>query len=438
MGFFKKLFSGDPRQDLERAREWMDKGEPDRALDLAQRAARNAVGADQERAAKMVAEAQAALAAKAIERASQSLESEYFDDAAEWLRGALEYVEAPEQRRELEARLRSIEIRAREAEDAAYELPDHESDVESVTLLDPETHYQALLGMLRDEVADRYEDLPAAFRNAYVDLNEGEHESALAALDALVADGDDRPAIVLERGRCRLLLGEYASAVGDFEAVWETFGDEPLDFNRERSVPALWAEAKLALEEPQAVLDRLGELGDPSSDRPSLSAVMGRALIAIDDPEGARRLLARAASRFPRRADLSYLLASALARSEDPVAAIDCLEIAIAPSCASGNCAKPPKHLPSLRLLAGLYLMQEGSEERVQQLLTLITSELGGRLTHEDYGLLARHHQQVGEPEAAEQAAAEAQRLREQPETAPKPGALNLPRGLGPAKRAAL
>ncbi len=435
MGFLKRLFAGDPRQDLERALAELDKGEARRALDYGRRAMRQATGVDKERATTVVAQAREALAAGALEKAGLAIESDYFDDAAEWLRGALEHVDDPAQRQELEQRLKAVEIRAREIEDEAYQLP--ELDNELATELDPDVHYQALVGMLVEDAADLYANLPQAFRGAYVDLNEGRVEQALAALDDLVAAGDDNPATRFERGRCLLLMGDGERAVADFEAVWEGLGDQPLDLSGELSVPGLWAEAMLIRGEANPVLDRLADLGDPSAGRPTLSSCFARALIAVGDLEQARSFLASAASRFGSHPEFSFLLASVLAQLGDPAAAADCLEIAIAPSCVSGQCAKPPKHLPSIRLLTALYLEAGSQDRRVMQLLKLVTEELGGHLTSEDYELLAKHHQLVGEPEAAELAATEARRLRDDP-GATRPGALALPRGLGQTKRAAL
>ncbi len=435
MGFLKRLFSGDPRQNLERARAQLEKGEADRALELARRAMRQAVGPDKERAAAVVAQARQALAAGALAKALLAIESEYFDDAAEWLRGALEHVDDLAQRQELEDRLKSVEIRARQAEEEAYELPDLEVDPE--TVLDPDVHYQALLGMLADPFADLYAELPVGFRRAYVDLNEGRLKQALAALEDLVISGDESPPVLFERGRCRLLTGDADGAVADLNAVQEAFGDDPLDLAGELSVPGLWAEAMLARGESEPILERLVDLGDPSGGRPTLASCFARALLMTGDLEQAQEFLAQAASRFSSHPEFSLLLATVLNRLDDRSAAIDCLEVAIAPSCVSGQCAKPPKHLQSIRLLTSLYLGQGGQGERVLQLLRIVAQELGGRLTSEDYELLARHHEQVGEPEAAELATTEARRLRDNPGVV-RPGALPLPRGLGSTKRAAL
>ena len=228
--------------------------------------------------------------------------------------------------------------------------------------------------MLVEEVGDLYDQRPAAFRTAYIDLNEGRVTEALAAFEALAATVPADPVLQLELGRCRLMLGDPAAALADFEAVWETFGDDSIDLSGEVSLPGLWAEAKLALGDASSVLERLAPLAQPSADRPTLSYHYAHALLAVDSAE-TRGFLASAASRFTGQPMFPYLLAGVLARSGDRQEAIECLEMAIAPSCASGNCKTPPKHLPSLRALVALYLEEESGAARVHQLLEFLARD---------------------------------------------------------------
>ena len=61
-------------------------------------------------------------------------------------------------------------------------------------------------------------------------------------------------------------------------------------------------------------------------------------------------------------------------------------------------------------------------------------SELSGQLASEDHALLARFHEQVGDPEAAALAAAEAERLRPQGPVS-EGSAMAVPGSLGAGKR---
>ncbi len=416
MGFLNRLF-GDPQRDLERAESLLEKGEAGRALELARRAEARSQGADRARAARLAERAREGLVSAALERAEVAETSEYFEDAAEWLETALEHATGETERQELEARRAALLARAREgdgadADDDPWETPAPPDEGEPATELDPEIHYHALISMLDEEVERLYEGRPAPFRRAYVDWNEGRVEAALETLEMLVKAGGEDPVVRFERGRCRLMTGDAEGAVADLEGVWETFGDGQLDLAGEVSVPGLWAEAMLALGKPAPVLERLEPLADPGAGNPALTYRYGLALLAAERFDDARRFLARAASRYPSNPGFSHQLALVLERLGDRSAAIDCLETAIAPSCAGGSCGRPARHLPSIRALAGLYLDEGGNPERVRELMTLVARDLGGRLTSADHALLGRYHEQIGDSAAAARAAAESERLR--------------------------
>ncbi len=414
MGIFGRLFSGDPRRDLERAEALLAKGEARRALELAERAAKSASPVERERAATLTRRAGEALAAEALEMAARAEASEYFEDAAEWLRSALEHVAEEGRRGELEGRIESLLASAEEA--AREETFDPLAGVDPLTgaataEVDADDHFEALVGMLEDAAAERYAGHPPAFRRAVVDLHEGRLEGALEVLDELASGAPDDPALLLERGRGRLLAGDAAGARADFEAAWETWGDGVLDLAGTLSVPALWAEAMLTLGEAQPVAESLGSL---AGEREDLAEPYARALLSLERYDEASDFLAAAARSFPGDQELPHLLAAARERLGDRSGAIGCLEAAIAPSCAGGSCRRPPKHLASFRTLAGLYLAaEEPALDRVRDLLTQVAQIRGGRLAAVDHQLLAAYHQRAGDAEAAESSLAEARRLQE-------------------------
>jgi len=413
MGIFGRLFQ-DPQRDLERAEKLLAGGEPFKALELAERAAASA--AHRPGARELASRAREAIVASDLDRADRAEASEYWEDAAEWLRSALDHLEDGGRRAELEARLASAEERAREA--AAGEPLDLRAfaggalEVEAGEL-SPEEVYEALVGTLKDEVADLYDGRPEVFRRALVDFHDGRVESALAALDELLASEPDDPAALLERGRCRLASGDAGGARADFEAAWDRWGDEPLDHAGQTSVPGLWAEASLEAGAPEAVAERLEALAEPSRGRADLARPYALSLLAGERFADARDYLAAAVPRFGGDQDLPYFLAQALGRLGDRDGAVACLESAIAPSCAGGSCNKPPLHLPSVRALVVLHLDNgDGGLERSGELLTRLARATGGRLTAEDQLLLARFHELDGHPAAAAEARAEAARLR--------------------------
>ncbi len=433
MSFFKRMFAGDPHRDLERAEALLEDGDADRALELARRAAKRATAADQGRAEDLALRAKKALIAGALEKASLAEASEYFEDAAEWLDLALRHTEDETRRGELEALRESMFERARRAEEEPWQPPD-EAESEPSTDLDPGVHYQALIDMLVEDVAARYETRPVAFRSAYVAFNEGLASEALSAFEVLAEAGGEDPVVRLERGRCRLALGDAEGALEDFEAAWPAFGDDFLDLSCETSLPGLWAEAMLALGKSAPVIERLAELADPVEAAP-LAGLYGQALLAAERLEDARAFLTGAVARNAARPLFPFLLAQTLERLDQRAGAVDCLEAAIAPSCA-GGCSPAKMHLPSFRALMRLYLDEGGHAERVRELMTRVARAQGGRLTSGDHSLLARYYEEVGDEEAAELARGHAERLRDEGMGAEPPAPVASP-GLG-GKRAPL
>ncbi len=411
MSFFKKMFAGDPLRDLERAEALFDDGDAERALELARRAGSRATPADQQRALDLAERARKSLVAGALEKASLAEASEYFEDAAEWLGLALEHAGDEGRKRELEALQKSMLDRAREAEAEPWELPP-EPELEPSTDLDPGAHYQALIDMLVEDVAERYETRPVAFRSAYVALNEGLAAEALPAFEVLAEAGGEDPVIRFERGRCRLAVGDAEGAREDFEAAWPAFGDQLLDLTGELSVPGLWAEAMLALGRPEPVIERLADLADPV-EAAAIAERYGQALLAAERFDDARTFLAGASARNSARSLFPYQLARALEQLGQRPAAIDCLETAIAPSCA-GGCGPARMHLPSFRALVALYLEEGGHAERVHELMTRVARALGGRLSSTDHTLLARYYDELGDDEAAEHARDHARQLQDE------------------------
>lgn len=399
MGFFKKMLGGDPERDLERAETLLEAGEVGRGLELALRAEKRSPEPERYRYAAVVTRARRAFAAEMREKARRSADAGHLEDAIEWLDAALEEA-ADEDRGELETRRqeleRALETREREARGVAARdrleyVPETGSpDDTRPTQFDLETHFFALIDMLDDEVAARYEAAPKTFRPALMVFNEGDAKEAAERFDKLLAEHPDEPVIRLERGRARLAVGRAADACEDFEAVWPIFGDGPLDRARRLSVPSLWAMAMLARGKPRPVLERLEPLADPERGDPELAERYGEALLAAERFDDARAYAARAAARFPSEPAFAHQLAVALARLGERDAAIECLETAIAPSCASGSCARPPRHLPSLRTLAALHLEGGENPERAVALMALVVQDLRGELEPEDEALVAR------------------------------------------------
>lgn len=434
MGILSKIFGGDPRKDMERARKLLA-SEPRKALELARKAAASAGGPAVKRPAQeLVNEARAAVVAWAEKQADRAEESEYFEDAAEWLALALDEADGDVRARLEERRegLLEAEEKARAAARAAeLELPyqNLKDDVESLggdgedegPASDEEAEYDVLVGMMAEPLMERYLEQPPEFRRAVLALHEGKAEDALPTFDELISAAPTDPVRRLERGRARLLLDDPAGAAADLNVAWQHLGDGYLDLADQQSLPGLWAEAALEAGEAEAVIQRLAELADPRDGGADVALPFARALIDAERFDEAKEYLGHAVQSYPRKTDFPFLLSIVLDGRGQRQEAIQTLEAAVAPSCATGNCNAPPKHLPSLRSLARLHL-EEGNLERVREVLFHVAAARGGALGAEEHRLSAEYFRRVGHDEAAEEAEELARQLAEK-----GPGAMAEP-----------
>ncbi|MEM7480398.1 MAG: hypothetical protein AAF481_04435 [Acidobacteriota bacterium] len=446
MGFLNRLFRKDPAAALANAEELLSRGNLLRARQIAEGIQAGSDPYLRERATDLARRARMAMLEGTLDRAAEAEKNGDLVEAGDWLRSALEHAVGSAREEEVRQRLASIARRqasantheayassaargsggsdpfggsgGRTPKPRSFDPEDHAEVFEGGEFdgsADDETLYATFIDMLSPAVAGRYDDRPRPFRRALVHLNEGRFAEASAGFEDLVAADPGDPVLRLERGRCRLATGEAAGAREDFDIAWETFGDTPLDRAGDLSVPRLWTEAALEAGDSEAVVERLADplLENPANSGPELAELFGVALLNLERLDEARDFLAAAAQQYPRTPAFPYLLARALEALELKDQAVACLETAIAPSCASGNCSKPPLHLPSTRALARLYLDQEPPNlARADQLLGLIYGARKGHFKATDLRLIARHRELSGDQEGAEEARRAAEDLQ--------------------------
>lgn len=417
MGFLNKLFSVDPRKEIAKAERWLD-DTPERAFEHLQGVLAKVPEEHHGLVNQALERSRAAVIERALQHAKASEEDEYFEDAAEWLESALAHTTDEAQRQELEARHRELQRRElilREEEEAGDAFTVRKT-VEATVIthdLDDDDLFDAAVDVFRDDVAQRYRRQGDDFRELFLRLQDGELDGIEEGFSAILADadegGDTHAVVALERGKLRLLLGDFENARADFEACRDAWGDGLLDLSESLSVPGLWAEAALELGDTDAILEHLHPLSDPGLGRIDTVLPYSQALVLSGSADGnvddAAAYLRRAVGTFPGHQELPLLYALTLQRSGDVQEAIACLEMAIAPSCASGHCRKPPMHIPSLRLLLALHLGQAsngGSLDRVGELANLLQQHAEGHLSGDDHRLLAQVHGLHGNPAAAE------------------------------------
>lgn len=418
MGLFDFLFGGDPEAELDKAAEYLQSGDPVRALEIARKIEKQKQPAQTMRAQELVSRAQDALVSRSVERSREAEAAGDLEDAADWLRAGLERVKDPTQRADLESRLRNVldrlELQRQEELSDTQLFGGGSGPEEDEYAWNLEAHYLTLVDTLKPEVGKRYEDRPEGFQRAFVALNEGRLEEARSQFDTLVEESAGGDAVLrFERGRARLATGDAAGAREDFEAAWTVLGDELLDSAESLSVPSLWAEATLETGDAGTVADRLQDVAVLQGEGTDLRALelRGRALLDLERYDDARKLLARPAAMFPSYGALSHLLATALVSLGEPQLALHCLETALAPSCSGGRCSGPGPYVPSLHMLSVLYLELGTKVDRVRELLAFSAQAQGGRWSAADFDILARFHEAQGDEQAAREAREEAQRL---------------------------
>lgn len=438
MGIFSSIFGGDPGKDLDRAEAFLADGHRVRALELAEKVHRKNDQAHAARAEELLQRCRRAVMEQALERSREAEEKGDFHDAADWARAALERAPDATDRAAVEGRLGALLERIEAEEEAAAARTDlfggagagttrrdenGDGDDDEETLQpeghgwDYESYYYTLIDTLRPDVAERYEDRPEAFQRALVDLQEGQFDSALAALDEQASAAPDDPVLRFERGRARLATGDTAGARDDFAVAWEALGDESLDTAQVLSLPALWAEAALAEGDEQEVADRLEDLAFPGHPavEPSRLEMRIQALGKLGRHDDARKLAAASATHYPKHGAFAYLLARSLLDLEEPQLAFHALERVVIPACAGGRCSGPALYAPSLRLLSKLYLERQGAKpplDRVETLLTYAGQAQGGRWTIPDLELMEQLYRAKGEEATADRVSTQLETLR--------------------------
>jgi tetratricopeptide (TPR) repeat protein len=415
MGILGSLFGKDWQAELDRAATLLAEGEAVRALELARQVERRGGRELTGRAAELSQRARDAVVETLLANAEKAEGEGDLRDAADWLLAALDHLEGDARAAEVEARREDLLEREEEGRN-----PYARAGVggETATGLQDdfptgqEAHYEALINALDEELAERYEGRPEAFRNALVALNEGRFDSAVEALAELLEGAPEDPVLQLELGRARLLADDPEGARELLEQAWLALGDGPLDATDSLSIPLLWAEAARAGGlDADEIVERLSSLSPPIDERPTLAALYADTLLVGGRLKEARELLGFTLRRFPSNPELSLLMARALAASGEPERAIDGLEALVGPACRGGRCAPGRLHLPSVRELSRLYLDKEAGHQRVGELMAVVARNQGGLLSAADHEILARWYQQTGETEAATHCAAEARRL---------------------------
>lgn len=403
MAFLNRWLGSSPEKLLAKASRHLRSGRPAEALALARQAAAQGSAGSRPEADRMIEDARRGLIEHALEQAGKAEASEYLDDAIEWLQIAAGETEA-EERDVIDKKIAALEQQAADPDEWAEilgtsaRIETAEGPAAAPGIEDLDERFEAILGTLEEPIAELFQGRDESFRRSLVWIEEGHGGEALEVLGELLEASPDDPILHLTRGRALLQTGILDTAKNDFETAWAILGNDPLDRSGHFSVPSLWAEVALALHVEEELVERVGDLavasidGSAAADQPLVISVI-EALLSLGRNEEARDLALTASQRFPGEPELARLLAVALFRLEARDNAIGYLEKAIAPSCSSGSCSRPPLHLPSVRTLATMYLESQIGDDRVEELIGLLARAQGGQLSPPDLPIYERWRQ---------------------------------------------
>lgn len=427
MGLFDRLFRKDPGEELARAEELLAAGRAYDALvavrRVEERAGRDGGAEAQElrrRARELEVRCREVLIASALAEADRAEAEEAYDDAADWVASAMEQSDrvdelpledrppvAAGRRADLRHRREALRRRGREAARQASMIRRFEEEEErsGPDPLDTESRFGTLVGFLQEDVADLYLHRPLPFQEAYIALNDGRTEEALAAFDALAAEEPGDAVIRFERGRARAVIGDYAGARQDFEAAWEELGDEPLDLAGDLAVPRVWGDVVLELGEPAEVADRLEHLADPRTGDAGPIVMRAHALYEVGTQESRAAALAllEEADLYKDEELVKWNLVDKYLAEGDRESAVVLLERIVLPVCASAQIND--LDLWSARQLVDLYLdeyekgpVAEGERllEVTEQILWAMSSAMDGLAEPEDRRRVERYRRAAG------------------------------------------
>jgi len=441
---FSKLFRKDPAQLLQKGEERLAAGDALRALHAAQDALsavdRSTNPSVKEAAQALEKNAREAFMTGALDKALRARDAGIPDEAVEWLETARDHCRDDAQSQEIEDLLATMRRLVEEQESEEPPPPPRRTSSPAGNALgggggggslaggsimgggiaevvvddadgdegdsgepyggeDDFTLYDTLVETLADGVADEYRGRPEAFQRALVALNEGEGAAALEDLESLLQATPEDPVLRFERGRCHLSLEQFEEAADDFESVWESLGTDPLDRAGDISVPLLWAFSRLGLGQPEPIVDRLRELATPDQTRFGLMECFATALLQSGQSEEALQYLSVVTESYPRPT-FRFLVGRGLVQQGHRERASHVFEEIIAPACKVG-CTRQPLHRPSARALLGIYLGQEETLERAEEIATLLLMEQGAGLEPEDRAVLAAYYDRMGDAASA-------------------------------------
>lgn len=240
---------------------------------------------------------------------------------------------------------------------ASIPLPEGVSEEEAEAL-------EARLAMILEALPDRHRDdaiaLGAPFLQAVLQQEDGEVE---AAIQAFAAIEDERPILLHQRALAAMKLGDPAAAARTWRRFAEVAGGHEQMGDLHTRIAL--AEALTRAGDPKAALV---EVEAVRASHPKQGGMLHAALLeAVGQPAKADAVYREQLKLLGTHPQIYLAIAGLRVRSGKRVEAMSALEKSLEQSsCASGSCGPRGPDLPTLRMLATLYL--EGGEDHARGL----------------------------------------------------------------------
>lgn len=243
------------------------------------------------------------------QRARELAELGCFEEAANALHFALELADEEEAAARLRAELASLDRRQKTHEKAQIDAETKGPEGDEFMGDTFEERFEIFLMGLEDpEVAEQYRARGEAFAQAVLLLQEGEATRAIAALQDLLAGGDDHPLVHLELGRALLFAGgtERSTAAVDHLRRW--VDGHPTDYDASTTLAEALRQAGRA-DEATELLEQVADEAPPDS---LALQHLAEHLVILGEWQAAAAACQEGLAHRPRATELKRLLGVAL------------------------------------------------------------------------------------------------------------------------------
>jgi tetratricopeptide (TPR) repeat protein len=366
VSFLGRLFGVySPQERVERARAFLAKGE-------ANEARLEVLDVQGPEAEAVLAQALAEMVRLNVVEARARFSAGDEEGGQEHLEMARQFGATADQLKDVRREARELREEARQAalakaQEAEVVVPEGDDPLWSLPPGDPRVRFAMLIEAYPAPLRERLGALGRDFAAAVLLLEDGQAGPAWDALSAFV---EAEPAARFERARAALALGQLARAASDLATFGEQFGHQRIGAMH---TGVTLAQLQAQLGRPQEALALCDQVLARGSDL-SVAATRAHLLHATGQLEAAERATSEVLRAAPKDLGLYRLLGQVRLARGNRLGAMQALEAGLN----TNNCSNPtkcgftPPDVPSLRLLARLYLEDRLDPQRAREVVAML------------------------------------------------------------------